>query len=190
MGKKLIIWGLVILLVVVTPVLGWGIYQTHGYKGSEIDYSIEINQDRPLVWYYLTDAGYRQIWMPHLVGLTAIGGIPYTVGEETLMTLEIDGVPYEYTEKVTSIDPPTYWSIDLEAVGFKGSIVYNLRKLDNGHTRVEVVRRVRYQTLMAVMMEPLLERTERRNIVDGLEKMKRLAETAPKSEANNPDFTH
>ena len=190
MGKKLIIWGLVILLVVVAPVMGWGIYQTHHYKGSEIDYSIEIDRERPLVWYYLTDAGYRQIWTPNLEALTAMGGIPYTVGEQTLITLVIDGVPYEYTEKVTSIDPPTYWELALQAVGFKGNITYNLRKLDNGGTRVEVVRKVRYQTLMAVMMEPFLERTQRRNLIEGLQKMKRLAESAPKSETDNPAFEH
>lgn len=185
MLKKLLVWGLLFLVIVGVPIVGWGVYQTRHYTGSEISYTIDVDRDRPLVWFYLINAGYRQLWMPHLDSLTAIGGIPYSVGEETLVTLDIDGVPYEYTEKVTAIDPPTYEAVDLTAVGFKGNIVYDLHKLPDGGTRVKVTRRVHYQTLMAVMMEPLLERTERKNLEEGLKKMKRLAETAPENSDSN-----
>jgi|GEM_PF-6824414 len=185
--KKFYIAVAVVLLLLV-PVVAWFVYQTNHYKGSEFTFSLDVKRERPLVWFYLTNAGYRQLWMENLDSLTAIGGVPYSKGEKTLVTLVIDQIPYEYTETVTSIDPPTYISWDLEAAGFKGTLTYDLKETEDGGTRLNVERKVRYQTLTSVLLEPFLEKRQRETLINSLQKMKRLVESAPASETNNPDF--
>jgi hypothetical protein len=128
--------------------------------------------------------------MANLESLTAIGGVPYAQGEQTLITLVIDQVPYEYTETVTSIDPPTYISWDLDAVGFKGTLTYDLRVLDGDRTRINVERKVRYSTIISVLMAPILEKRQKETLMESLDKMKIMVESAPASETNNPNLTN
>jgi len=170
---------LITIVVIVVAVLAWSFYKVSTYDGSSSVHRVEIDAERPIVWHYLTEAGYRKLWMADLEDLTAMGGIPGQVGERTLITLSIDGVPYEYIEETTALDPPTFWRLKLEAEGFEGQRTYELDIMDGSGTLLTLERSRRYTSLTAVILEPFFERAEQQSLENSLTRLKNMAESAP-----------
>lgn len=164
--------GIIVLAVVVLLALG------QRADASRIRASVEIDRPAEQVWMWIEDPDKLKQWVSWAVEVKDEG--PQGVGRKRTIRMKdptMGGQIVEIQSVCREHAPPRKMVVDLSAaVGFKGTVVYQLEDTGAGRTRLSTEGKYTYSHWLASLMEPIVTPQARAKNEGDLRTLKQLLE--------------
>lgn len=172
--------GIVLTSVIVLPALTL-FAMGHRSNAGRVRASVEIAASPGQVWVWLDDSARLKQWVSWLVEVREPQPPHHAVGSPTTWVMKDEnngGAMMAIDAKYVEYAPPSRLTVTISTPAeFEGQQTYQLTGLGNGHTRLDVDGRYRYDQWFARLLEPLITPAAEKKMAADLTRLKGLVET-------------